>query len=68
MHNLTVRVDGSGNGGSVARHAEGWHGPLEAHCPKVDHLENGLSEARITWLYPVGPVTRFLMGLPVAEA
>jgi len=42
--------------------------PLEAHCPKVDHLENGLSEARIIWFYLVAPASGFVMALPIAEA
>ena len=26
--------------------------PCKAHCPTIDHLENGLSEARTLWKTP----------------
>ena len=26
--------------------------PCRAHCPTIDHLENGLSEARTLWKTP----------------
>ncbi len=46
MHNLTVRVDGLGSGGCVARQAKVLSVPSKAHCPRFDHLENSLSESR----------------------
>jgi hypothetical protein len=41
---------------------------LEAYCPKVDHLENGLSEARIIWINPTDYASAFLIALPIEKA